>query len=134
MPVCTGDLLDRGPENMQCVSLLDQKWFSVVRGNHEELCIKGEIDGALKDLHKCNGGEWFYRQFLKTQERIRQKIMEMPLVIEIELEYKKIGIVHADIDIHDWNLFKEDITKGDYNIPDIASAYSNALRGKGKNT
>lgn len=39
--VCTGDLVDRGPENIQCVSLLDEEWFCAVRGNHEELCIKG---------------------------------------------------------------------------------------------
>ena len=32
-------------------------------------------------------------------------------MIEVELKDKKIGIVHADIDIHDWNAFKEDLVK-----------------------
>lgn len=48
-------------------------------------------------------------------------------MIEVELENKKIGIVHADIDIRDWNIFKDDIAKGDYKIPGLTSAYSNVL-------
>ena len=35
--ICTGDLIDRGNENLECISLLDQTWFLTVRGNHEEM-------------------------------------------------------------------------------------------------
>ena len=52
--------------------------------------------------------------------------------IEVELKNKKVGIVHADIDIHDWNAFKEDLVKGDYKISGITSAYTNALWGRGR--
>lgn len=130
--ICTSDLIDRGNENLECISLLDQKWFLTVRGNHEEMCIRGQYDPKMKDMHARNGGAWFYRQFQKTRQRIVDRLTKLPLVIEVELKHKKVGVVHADIDIHDWNIFKEDIVKGDYKIPGITSSYSNALWGRGR--
>jgi serine/threonine protein phosphatase 1 len=130
--ICTGDIIDRGTENLECISLLDQKWFLTVRGNHEEMCIRGQHDPKMKDMHARNGGAWFYRQFQKTRQRIIGRLAKLPLVIEVELKDKKIGIVHADIDIHDWNAFKEDLVKGDYKISGITSAYTNALWGRGE--
>ena len=59
--ICTGDLVDRGEENLACISLLDQPWFYTVRGNHEEMCIKSPHDPKIKDIHARNGGEWFYQ-------------------------------------------------------------------------
>lgn len=53
-------------------------------------------------------------------------------MIEVELKNKKVGIVHADIDIHDWNAFKHDIAQGDYKISGVSSAYANALWGRGR--
>lgn len=130
--ICTGDLIDRGNENLECISLLEQPWFRTVRGNHEEMCIKGQYDTKIREIHIRNGGEWFYALSLQKQLEINNHFMELPIVIEIELERKKIGIVHADIDIHDWNIFKQDISKGDYKIPGITSSYSNALWGRGR--
>ena len=45
---------------------------------------------------------------------------------------KKIGVVHGDIDIHEWNAFKQDVEKGDYSILGITSAYTNAIWGRGR--
>ena len=132
MLICTGDLIDRGTENLECLSLLDQKWFLTVRGNHEEMCIRGQHDPKMKDMHARNGGAWFYRQFQKTRQRIIDQLAKLPLVIEVELKNKKVGIVHADIDIHDWNAFKHDIAQGDYKISGVSSAYANALWGRGR--
>lgn len=42
--ICTGDLIDRGTENLECISLLEQPWFVTVRGNHEEMCVRGQFD------------------------------------------------------------------------------------------
>ena len=58
---CTGDLIDRGTENLECISLLEQPWFVTVRGNHEEMCITGQFDPSIKDIHRRHGGEWFYQ-------------------------------------------------------------------------
>ena len=130
--ICTGDLVDRGEENLACISLLDQPWFYTVRGNHEEMCIKSPHDPKIKDIHARNGGEWFYQLSQTQRLEIIERFKQLPLVIEVQLEYKKIGVVHADIDIHNWNAFKQDISQGDYNIPGVTSAYSNALWGRGR--
>lgn len=55
--ICTGDLIDRGTENLECITLLEQPWFVTVRGNHEEMCIKGQLDFKIKGIHARNGGE-----------------------------------------------------------------------------
>ena len=130
--ICTGDLVDRGEENLACISLLDESWFYTVRGNHEEMCIKSPYDSQIKDIHARNGGEWFYQLSQMQQLEIIARFKQLPLVIEVQLAHKKIGVVHADIDIHDWNGFKLDISQGDYRIPGISSAYSNALWGRGR--
>lgn len=130
--ICTGDLVDRGSENLECISLLDQPWFSSVRGNHEEMCIKGRYDVWIQDMHARNGGEWFYLLSTEKQDELSEILSKLPLVIEIQLEDKNIGILHADIDIHDWNQFKTNIAKGERKIPGLTSAYTNALWGRGR--
>ena len=130
--ICTGDLVDRGEENLACISLLDQPWFYTVRGNHEEMCLKSPHDPKIKDIHARNGGEWFYQLSQTQRLEIIERFKQLPLVIEVQLEYKKIGVVHADIDIHNWNAFKQDISQGDYKISGVTSAYSNALWGRGR--
>lgn len=130
--ICTGDLVDRGRENLECVSLLDQPWFCSVRGNHEEMCIKGRDDVWMQEMHARNGGEWFYLLPIEKQDQLSDIFLSLPLVIEVQLEDKKIGILHADIDIHDWNRFKKRIAKGERKIPGFTSAYTNTLWGRGR--
>lgn len=33
--VSVGDLVDRGQENLECLSLINEPWFKAIRGNHE---------------------------------------------------------------------------------------------------
>ena len=130
--ICTGDLVDRGSENLECISLLNQPWFLSVRGNHEEMCIKSLFDSKLRHLHERNGGEWFYQLSSHQQHKIIKSFEDLPIVIELELLDKRIGVVHADIDIHEWGAFKADIMQGDYWISGMVSAYTNALWGRGR--
>ncbi|MEK5794756.1 serine/threonine-protein phosphatase 2, partial [Acinetobacter nosocomialis] len=80
-------------------------------------------DRKIKDIHARNGGEWFYQLSSRKQSEISSRFQQLPLVIEVQLGHKKIGVVHADIDIHDWNAFKQDIMQGDYKISGVTSAY-----------
>ena len=130
--ICTGDLVDRGAENLVCISLLDEAWFYTVRGNHEEMCIKSAHDPKIKEIHARNGGECFYQLSQIQRLEIIERFKQLPLVIEVQLKNKKIGVVHADIDIHDWNAFKQDICQGDYKISGVTSAYTNAQWGRGR--
>lgn len=130
--ICTGDLVDKGKENLECIALILKPWFKTVRGNHEEMCIKGLFDSKLRQLHESNGGEWFYQLSSPEQYKIIKSFEALPIVIELSLKNEKIGVVHADIDIHDWEAFKADIVNGDYSFPGVTSAYKNALWGRGR--
>lgn len=74
--ICTGDLVDWSNEKLECILLLDQPWLCTVRGNHEEMCIKGQHDPKSKDIHARNGGEWFYRLSQQKQFEIINRFEE----------------------------------------------------------
>ena len=81
--ICTGDLVDKGKENLECISLLKRPWFRTVRGNHEELCIKGLYDLKLRQLHERNGGEWFYQLPSHQQLEIIKSFEGLPIVMSL---------------------------------------------------
>ena len=130
--ICTGDLIDRGPESLQCLSLLTKTWFKTIRGNHEEMCIQSFYDFNMRMLHQNNGGEWFF--VLKPQRKLEiiDQLKKLPIAIEINFPSKRIGIVHADIDINDWDIFKIKIQEGDFKVRGLKSTYHNALWGRGR--
>lgn len=105
--ICTGDLIDRGLENLECISLLDENWFKTVRGNHEKLCIEGYQDISCMQLHSYpqNGGFWFYQLDKNIQKDIYTKFNKLPHSVEIMINNKKIGICHADCP-DDWETLK----------------------------
>ena len=35
-----GELIDRGPDSLACLQLLQQPWFYAVLGNHEAICLE----------------------------------------------------------------------------------------------
>ncbi len=92
--ICTGDLVDRGAENLVCISLLDEARFYTVCGNREEMCIKSAHDPKIKEIHARNGGEWFYQLSQIQRLEIIERFKQLPLVIEVQLKNKKIGVVH----------------------------------------
>jgi len=52
-----GDLIDRGPDSLACLELLNQRWFYAVRGNHEQMMIDWAF-GEGHDSWKLNFGNW----------------------------------------------------------------------------
>ncbi len=105
--VAVGDLVDRGIQNLECIELLSQPWFTSVRGNHEDLCIGGLLNESYKRCHISNGGGWFYRLDEKQQIRISQAFTELPVVLEVNHKGKKFGFVHGHIEQNDWDEFKD---------------------------
>lgn len=101
-----GDLVDRGTQNMECVSLLAEPWFVAVRGNHEQLCIDGLTNQASKNCHVSNGGAWFYDIDGQLQYDIANKFKALPIVLEINHQGGKFGFVHGHIEQNNWEDFK----------------------------
>ena len=105
--VAVGDLVDRGTQNLQCIELLSQKWFTSVRGNHEDLCIGGLDNLAYKKCHISNGGEWFYRLDGQAMYNIAKTFAQLPVVLEVNHKGKTFGFVHGHIEQNDWEDFKK---------------------------
>lgn len=104
--VAVGDLVDRGIQNEECVGLLDQPWFTSVKGNHEDLCISGSTSIQAFNCHIQNGGAWLYELPKPKQAEIIAKLETLPTVLEVNHNGKKYGFVHGHIEQNDWTEFK----------------------------
>jgi len=96
--ISVGDLIDRGPQNLECLDLIMEKWFSCVRGNHEQMAIDA-LSGRNVNLWFHNGGDWFNR--LDYDQEILAKALiakaeSLPCVIELKTNGKTVVIAHAD--------------------------------------
>lgn len=104
-----GDLIDRGPRSDEAVYwLMKEPWFHSVKGNHEQLLIDG-MNPSFPDaraIHFANGGTWFYGLPEIEQKCIAAVLDDLPLAIEVETDQGLVGIVHAEVPLDDWGLFK----------------------------
>lgn len=122
--IAVGDLVDRGVENEKCVGLLNEHWFTSVKGNHEDFCYKGMMDDHIKFYHRMsnNGGEWFYNLQDDLMKKVGRCLNQLPVLLEVKYRGKKFGFVHADLPVEDWELLKEmlenNYTLGDRTVED----------------
>jgi serine/threonine protein phosphatase 1 len=106
-----GDLADRGFENMECLSLINQPWFYPVRGNHEDMLIDSVVDKCVKmtRLWFINGGSWSANEKMEDLEYFGNKIIEeLPLTISLITSKGKVGISHAQPPCIDWDRVEND--------------------------
>lgn len=113
--IAVGDLVDRGSENEKCVGLLNEKWFTSVKGNHEDFCYKGMLDDGIEFYHRMgnNGGNWFYELPDDIIHSIGNTLNDLPVLLEVSWRGKNFGFVHADVPIEDWNLLVEMVINDD---------------------
>lgn len=105
--VAVGDLVDRGVQNEECITLMDEPWFTSIMGNHEELCIRSRENQAIFKCHFEHGGAWFYELDILFQQEIINKLKTMPIVLELDYNGKTFGFVHGHIEENDWDEFKQ---------------------------
>jgi hypothetical protein len=53
-----GDLVDRGPDSVGCLSLLREDWFHAVLSNHEQMMLQAFNGGRMGQYWPMNGGAW----------------------------------------------------------------------------
>lgn len=56
--ISVGDLVDRGPDSVGCLSLIREPWFHSVLANHEKMMIDKFFAGPTGDYWFNNGGVW----------------------------------------------------------------------------
>lgn len=124
--ICVGDLVDRGNENIECLELLDEKWFVATRGNHDQWCIDGLTNTHSAYYHRMrnNGGEWWYHLDKETQDYWAYRIRNLPLYDVVCVDDKQVLFVHADVgndgncsdsfsNLHLWSRASADAQEGD---------------------
>lgn len=97
-----GDLIDRGEDCLKGLELITQPWFKAVKGNHEDMMIKGlcEGDAGMFANWILNGGVWYLELDKVGQEYVKrlaeQAELCMPIIFELQRGDKKFVICHAD--------------------------------------
>ncbi|POP46464.1 serine/threonine protein phosphatase [Superficieibacter electus] len=96
--ISVGDNIDRGPENMDVLRLLNEPWFISVMGNHEAMALDAFAtqDG---NMWLGNGGAWFFKLTQEEQQEaiaLLLRFHSLPHIIEIDTARGKQVIAHAD--------------------------------------
>lgn len=95
-----GDLIDRGPDSMKCLELIEEDWFYPVIGNHEKMMMDVILDGEDGYLWVANGGQWHLEEDYQTLRAYCEMLKKVPYSYTIE---GKVGICHAQPPSVDWN-------------------------------
>ncbi|ASU02393.1 serine/threonine protein phosphatase [Bacteriophage T5-like cott162] len=93
--VCVGDLIDRGPQNLQVLAkFLYNPRFRSVRGNHDQFMIAGDYANWM-----YNGGMWAMNDLdTDTIKGIAEDMAaKMPVFMTVLHRGKKYGVVHGGI-------------------------------------
>ncbi|CAL1240813.1 metallophosphoesterase [Candidatus Methylocalor cossyra] len=109
-----GDLVDRGPDSIGCLKLLEAPWFHAVMGNHEQLLLNYFAPwlayGASPDPYGdaglgflINGGKWVLQE-VDGQQRPRpplrallERVSALPQVLVVGEGRRRYHVVHAEL-------------------------------------
>jgi len=109
--LATGDLIDRGEDSLQCLSLTKNPWFFSTWGNHEDLMSNALTAGPGTfdyNIWVGNGGDWASRYDLDLlRSTLKEASIQMPLALDLNIGNSRIGIVHADLPADDWNCIQD---------------------------
>ena len=92
---------------------LAQMWLFAVRGNHEQMAIDYDASPAWRERYGRNGGAWFMALPEVQQQRYRTVFSAMPLALEVMVDQRRIGLIHADCPEDDWVAFQARLASGE---------------------
>jgi serine/threonine protein phosphatase 1 len=97
--LAVGDLVDRGPDSLGVIELLNEPWFFSCMGNHEDLLWRHYCCNE-RQAHVANGGSWFASLAVQAQAQVVSLITStMSLSLETQVlsnnQLKTIGLIHA---------------------------------------
>ena len=83
--ISVGDNIDRGPESLNVLRLLNQPWFISVKGNHEAMALEAFETGD-GNMWLASGGDWFFDLNDSEQQEAIDLLLKfhlLPHIIEI---------------------------------------------------
>lgn len=99
-----GDLIDRGPNSVEALQLLDNDWFHAVRGNHEQMMWDAIMEtsrfGQSLSMWIANGGKWI-SDLLNDEAKAAiylcdTYVADLPYIITVGSGSTRFNIVHAE--------------------------------------
>jgi serine/threonine protein phosphatase 1 len=97
-----GDLIDRGPDSLGTLALIEEPWFFAVLGNHElALLNKLEHLAARRPSGKlaCAGSDWIHEALSKNRKvfrRLADRIASLPVALHVEGNIS-FNVTHGDL-------------------------------------
>ncbi|ENP6151433.1 protein-serine/threonine phosphatase, partial [Escherichia coli] len=107
--ISVGDNIDRGPESLNVLRLLNQPWFISVKGNHEAMALEAFETGD-GNMWLASGGDWFFDLNDSEQQEAIDLLLKfhlLPHIIEITNDNIKYVIAHADYPGKEYQFGKE---------------------------
>lgn len=113
-----GDLVDRGPEPLACLGLIDQDWFHCTLSNHEQMMLEAFFGGPTGEYWFMNGGSWGMEAFndrkgmhhpnelhrrIPSEDsvvlyQLLEKVKQLPYLITVKMkDGRKFHIIHAEL-------------------------------------
>lgn len=102
-----GDLIDRGPNSLSCLKLLNEPWFFAARGNHEQMMIDWEMGDSFPNW-KRNYGTWTDALRPSDITAWVNRLQRLPIAMTIEIGDVAVGICHAEPCGHNWTAMVAD--------------------------
>lgn len=91
-----GDLVDRGPECLRTWDFIDLPWFHRVLGNHEHM-----LSSPVQQE------DWWESAPHDQRSGMLDRLMDAPVILEVILRDKVVGIAHANIPPLPWGEIKD---------------------------
>jgi serine/threonine protein phosphatase 1 len=128
-----GDLIDRGPESLATLSLVEEPWFHAVLGNHELMLLNylGYYSSRThsRKTFPTGAGEWIDEAISRHRKlvgRLADRIASLPLAMHVEGDLA-FNVMHGDmhpIGSRQGNLFSDE-TVCVHKADDLTSSRSN---------
>ena len=97
-----GDLIDRGPNSLDCANLIYNPYFFSIRGNHEQLMIDTMLHNNenMAMVWISNGGIWRFSCDDNELRVCAKDLQDLPLIISVGEGKDRFNIVHAELTHH----------------------------------
>lgn len=96
-----GDIIDRGPDSLSCLQLLDAPWFYMVRGNHEQMMIDSVLGKGWKSWRN-EYGRWARKLEKSEIKKWAKRLRKCPVAMTVNHGDFKFGLCHAEPDGRFW--------------------------------
>ena len=89
-----GDITDYGPRPKECIKILREVSYKMVRGNHDNAVAFNVNCGCVPETHELSVKTRKYKKQILNKEEI-EFLRSLPLKEEFEIDNKTFFIVHA---------------------------------------